>query len=361
MLAAIPSPTGSELACGDAVEAELVPLGLSVRRDAVASVVDGDCDNLYCHIPGTRPGRPIFLCAHLDTVPPTDPLRPVVVDGVVRNATRSIMGADNKAAVAVLLDLARTVCLEEVEHAGIELLFTVGEEQGLLGSRALDCSPLQARTGFVFDHPGAIGGYVLAAPSRFVVRATMRGRSSHSGISPEHGANAIIALAGALADLPAVGPDVSINVARISGGTAMNVVPDRAEVGVDVRALDHQLAVEVVDEIGRRLSSGAAAAGCTVEITVDNPYRGYRLPEDSVALGLARAACTELGLPLVPIETRGGSDANALRVKGLDCVNLAHAVVDFHGPDESVAVADLVLMEQVVLKILRVACAEDAG
>jgi tripeptide aminopeptidase len=341
------------------VEAELSALGFAVRRDGAGDMVGGDCDNLYCHIPATRPGHPLFLCAHLDTVPPTHNLRPVVVDGVIRNATRSIIGADNKAAIAVLLDTARTVRIDQVEHAGIELLFTVGEERGLLGSRALDPSLLQARTGFVFDHPGAIGRYVVAAPSRFVVHATMRGRASHSGISPEQGVNAIVALARGLAALPASTAAVSINVARVTGGTALNVVPDCAEVDVDVRSLDNDEALQVVSEIIRTLRSWADEAGCTLETAVDNPYHGYRVPEDSHALSLAVAACDRLGLPVAPIETRGGSDANALRATGLDCVNLAHAVVDFHGPDESVAVSDLVLMEQVVLEVLAAACHDE--
>ena len=361
MLAAIPSPTGSEAACGAAVEAELAALDVAVHRDGAATLIAGDCDNLYCHIPGTMPGRQLFLCAHLDTVPPPDILHPVVVDGVIRNATRSIIGADNKAAVAVLLDVARTVCVENVEHAGVEFLFTVGEEQGLLGSRALDPSLLQARTGFVFDHPGAIGGYVAAAPSRFVVRATMRGRASHSGISPDGGVNAIVALARGVAALPATGPRASVNVARLDGGAALNVVPDRAEVAIDVRSLDHDRALEVVEEIRRTLLSSADAAGCALEVAVENPYLAYRLPEDSGALGLAKTACARLELQVAPLETRGGSDANALRATGLDCVNLAHAVVDFHGPGESVAVSDLVLMEQVVLEILAQAARDDGA
>lgn len=354
-LAAIPSPTGSEAACGATVEAGLTALGLTVQHDGAAAAVGGDCDNLYCAIPATSAGLPLFLCAHLDTVPPTDALRPVVIDGVIRNATRSIVGADNKAAVAVLLDIARTVCSEAVEHAGIELLFTVGEEQGLLGSRALDTSMLVARTGFVFDHPGAIGCYVSAAPSRFVVRATVRGRASHSGISPEHGLNAVVALARGVAALPAASPEVSVNVALVEGGTALNVVPDRATVGVDVRSLDHDHALRVVQEIRETLLASAEAAGCTLEVTVDNPYLAYRLPDDSRALALAKTACARFGLGVEPLETRGGSDANVFRAAGLDCLNLAHAVVDFHGPDESVAISDLVLMEEVVLEILAAA------
>lgn len=356
-LAAIPSPTGLESACGVAVEAELAELGLAVQRDGSAVSVGGNCDNLYCHIPATRTGgRPLFLCAHLDTVPPTDDLQPVVVDGVIRNATPSIVGADNKASLAVLLDAARTVCAERLPHAGIELLFTVGEEQGLLGSRAFDCASLRARSGFVFDHPGAIGGYVAAAPSRFVVRSTMRGRASHSGISPEQGVNAVVALARAVAAFPATTPEVSVNVARVEGGTSLNVVPDRARVGVDVRSLSHDDALLVVGQIDRTLRSSADAAGCTVEVQVENPYLAYRLPEDSCALALAKAVFARLELPIEQLETRGGSDANAFRTEGLDCVNLAHAVVDFHGPEERVAVSDLVLMEQVVLEILAEAC-----
>jgi tripeptide aminopeptidase len=352
LLAVIPSPTRSERACGDAVEAELAALGLDVQGDGAAAVVGGDCDNLYSRIPATAPGQPLFLCAHLDTVPATDALRPVVVDGVLRNATPSIIGADNKAAVAVILDVARTIRVEHLPHAGIELLFTIGEEQGLLGSRAFDPTLLAAHTGFVFDHPGAIGSYVAAAPSRFIVRATMVGRASHSGIAPESGVNAVVALAKAIAAFPATTADVSVNVASIRGGGALNVVPDRAEVGVDVRSLDHDAALRVADEIDETLRRFADNAGCVLVISVDNPYVGYRLPEDSGALARATAACGRLGLSAGPLETRGGSDANAFRAAGLDCVNLAHAVVDFHGPQERVAVSDLVLMEQVVLEIV---------
>jgi tripeptide aminopeptidase len=243
------------------------------------------------------------------------------------------------------------MCDDGVPHAGIELVFTVGEEQGLLGSRAFDATGLRARAGFVFDHPGAIGGYVSAAPSRFIVGATVRGRASHSGISPERGANAVVALAHAVVGLPTTTPTVSVNVARFAGGGSLNVVPDYAELGIDVRSLDHDEARATVAQIERVLGS-TDTDGCAVEIEVKNPYLAYRLPDASGALVLAKRACDRLNIQTSPLETRGGSDANAFRAVGLDCVNLAHAVVDFHGPEEHVAVVDLVLMEELVLKIL---------
>jgi tripeptide aminopeptidase len=356
-LAKIASPSGSEGACADAVTAELNALGLEVIRDDAGDRLGSDGANLYCELPATTHGLAVFLCAHLDTVPPAAPLSPVVVDGIIRNATPSIIGADNKAAVAVLLGTARTLVEEARAHAGVELLFTIGEEQGLRGVRAFDSSRLRARTGFVLDHPGAIGGFVAAAPSRFIVTAAIRGRAAHAGIAPEDGVNAIVALAKAIAAFPDGEAAVTVNVGQVSGGTAPNVVPDLASVSVDIRSIRHEAAERVVNDVRQTLTDSARQAGCTVDVEVESAYRGYRIPDDSPALRLASTACTHLSLDVVPLETRGGSDANVLRARGLDCLNLAHAVVDFHGPDEHVAVADLVLMKQVMLEIVSAATA----
>lgn len=279
-------------------------------------------------------------------------VRPVIADGILRNAAPSIIGADNKAAVAVVLETARTLVGESRPHAGVELLLTIGEEQGLRGARAFDNSRLRAKTGFVLDHPGAIGGFVAAAPSRFIVTAAIRGRAAHAGIAPEEGINAIVALAKAIAAFPDSESAVTMNVGQVSCGTAANVVPDLASVSVDIRSIRHEAAERVVNDVRRTLEDAARQAGCTVDVEVEGAYRGYRIPDDSPALRLASTACTHLGLDVVPLETRGGSDANVLRARGLDCLNLAHAVVDFHGPDEHVAVADLVLMKQVMLEIV---------
>ena len=356
-LAVIPSPSGHEGACAEAVLGELADLGLHAQRDGAGATAGSDGDNLYCRIPANTTGQPLFFCAHLDTVPPTGPLRPVVTGGVIRNASPSIVGADNKAAVAVMLDAIRVLVMERVPHAGVELVFTIGEEQGLVGSTAFASSQLHAERGFVFDHPGAIGGYVAAAPSRFVVRARMRGRAAHSAIAPQDGVNAIVPLARAIASFPEPSEAVNVNVALVAGGSAMNVVPDGSEVAVDVRAIEHGDGEAVAAEIEQALRVEATRAGCHVEIEIDRPYSAYRLPPDSGALQLALAAFARLGLESAPWETRGGSDANVFCKRGLDCVNLTHGVVGFHAPDERVAVSDLELMRAVMLAII----AEAAG
>ena len=354
-LAVIPSPTGDEGPCVEAVSELLEAIGLRPTRDGAGAKVGSTGDNLYCHIPPTASGMPLFFCAHLDTVPPTARLDPVVVDGVIRNAAPSIVGADNKAAVAVMLDAAATIIRERVAHAGVELVFTIGEEHGLVGSTAFDSSVLRAHSGFVFDHPGAVGGYVAAAPSRFVVKATMHGRAAHSAIAPQDGVNAIVPMARAIASLPEPLRHINVNVALMHGGSAMNVIPESSEVTVDVRSTEHDDALAAAERIAETLRTSAAEGGCRVDIEISHPYSAYRVPADSPALALATAAFAKLGLKCTPVETRGGSDANVFCKRGLDCVNLTHAVAGFHAPDERVAVADLELMRTVALEIVAAA------
>src|SRR5437588_12499057 len=138
-LAALPSPPGAERAVADVVVRYLRDLGLEVEEDDAGEQVGSTIGNLYCRVePTDGSGRPIFLCAHLDTVPPEGPIEPVIEDGVVRNAGGTILGADNKAAVASMLHATRLVLGEGKPHAGIELLFTPKEEVGLRGADAFD-------------------------------------------------------------------------------------------------------------------------------------------------------------------------------------------------------------------------------
>src|SRR5205807_9829451 len=164
-------------------------------------------------------GEPLFLCAHLDTVPPTGAIEPVVDEGVVRNAAGTILGADDKAAVAVMLDATRRMLAENRRHAGIELLFTPKEEVGLLGAAAFDHARLRARIGYVYDQAAPIGDVILGAPYSQSMEVRFHGRASHSGMYPEEGRSAIAAAARAIADLRLgrVDEDSTANVGLIEG------------------------------------------------------------------------------------------------------------------------------------------------
>jgi tripeptide aminopeptidase len=358
-LAAIPSPPGSEREVADRVLAYLEDLGLEVAEDDAGARIGANSGNLLCRLEPTSEngGLPIFLCAHMDTVQPTGPLEPVVEDGVVRNAGGTILGADNKAAVAAMLEAARLILSENRPHAGIELLFTPKEEVGLQGAKAFDTDRLQGRVGFVYDHAAPIGEVMLGAPHARAIEVTVRGRAAHAGIAPEEGRSAIVAAARAIADfrLGRLDDETTANVGLIEGGTAKNIVPDRCMFSIDARSHDEKKLAELVKEMLETITFAAALEQCEAETTVDESYAGYRFNRGDLPVTLACAALAREGFQPQLGLGGGGADANVFNERGRPCVNLANGMTSIHTADEHIAVADLERMVDVTLALVEVA------
>src|SRR3954454_11724931 len=189
-LCEIESPSGRESAAARFVREQLESLGLAVEEDATSDDTGADCGNLFTRIPGPEGAPTVMFCAHVDTVPLADRVEVELVDGMFRNRREAILGADNKAAVAVLLELARDAVASSAP-VGLELVFTTSEEIGLRGAHAFDVSRLQAAFGYALDHASPIGEVILAAPTYYRVIAEFVGRAAHSGLRPEAGRNAI--------------------------------------------------------------------------------------------------------------------------------------------------------------------------
>jgi tripeptide aminopeptidase len=359
-LAALPSPSGEERAVADAVAAYLRDLALDVVEDEAGAKVGSTMGNLFCRVEShgvNGGGVPLFLCAHLDTVPPDGPIDPVVEGEVVRNAGGTILGADNKAAVAVMLEAVRRVVAEGRPHAGIELVFTPKEEVGLLGAAAFDHTRLQASVGYVFDQAAPIGEVVLGAPTATALLARFHGRSAHAGMYPEEGRSAIAAAARAIADLRLGRLDegTTANVGRIEGGTARNIVPEWCTVTAEARSHDDRKLADVVQEMLDAFAFAASTAECEVETEVETSYRGYRFRRDDHAVSLAAQALSAAGYEPTYALSGGGADANVFNERGLSCVNLANGMAQIHTPDEHIAVADLEGMVDVTLALVDLA------
>jgi tripeptide aminopeptidase len=352
-LCEIESPSGRERAMADAVAGELRALGVRVDEDATGGETGSDAGNLLARIPGPPDARTIMLCAHMDTVPLTGPVEVLEADGVLTNRHDAILGADNKAAVAVVLAVARRFAAER-PPVGLELVFTTSEEPGLRGAKALDRDALASEYGFVFDHATPIGDVIVAAPSYFRVEGRFRGRAAHAGIRPEDGRNAIAAAAAAVASLRLGRLDegTTANVGRIEGGTAANVVAEHCRVELEVRSLDHDRAGAVVNEVVDSLTAGASDSECDVELTVEQQFRAYRVPRSSPPLLAATAALADVGIEARCVTTGGGSDAHVFQARGLPCVNVANGTEGNHEPGERVTVDALETMLDVALGIV---------
>lgn len=354
----MPSPPGEERLVADRVIAELEGIGLSWDEDDVGASIGSSMGNILCRLPGrTGGGTPILLCAHLDTVPPDGPLEPVVEDGIVRNAGGTILGADDKAAVVVMLEAARRIVAEGRSHAGIELLFTPKEEVGLMGAYAFDHTRLEARVGYVYDQAAPIGEIILGAPSQNAIQARFHGRAAHAGMYPEEGRSAILAAARAVSDmrLGRIDHQSSANVGVIAGGTARNIVPEWCTVAAETRSRDPKTLAILTQEMLDAIGFAASTSECTAETEIEETYRGYVFAEDEPAVVLAAEGLRRAGYEPVTAFSGGGADANVFNERGLPCVNLGNGMVDIHTPDERIAVADLEGMVEVTLAIVEAA------
>ena len=341
-LCEIPSETGHEREVADWIAAQLRALGLEVTEDDSAARADAGAGNLLCRIPG-RTDAWVSFFAHVDTVPHAEPIEVVLMDGVFRSAGDTILGADNKAAVAVLMELAaRSVSAPPA--AGLELVFTVAEEEGLRGARELDVSQLRAPFGYVFDHATPIGEIITAAPTYNRVVADFEGIEAHSGIRPEDGRSAIEAAAAAVGrmDLGRLDDETTANVGVIRGGTASNVVAGRCRLVCEARSLDEEKVARATSGIVDACTWAATEGGCDVDIDMWEVFRRYRIPPSAPSLEIAREALAACGHEPRELSTGGGSDANALILQGYEALLLANGTEANHTHAESVAAARLV-------------------
>jgi tripeptide aminopeptidase len=337
-LCEIPSPSGSEAHVAEYVTGELRALGLEVTEDDTAAETGAACGNLVARIQGPGDGASVMLCAHMDTVPVADRIEVALEDGFYANRHDAILGADDKAGVAVLIELARRFA-EHGAPATCELVFTTGEEVGLRGARAFDVSVLRSPFGFVLDHAAPLGRMVLAAPTYYAVHAEFLGRSAHAGIRPEDGRSAIAAAAAAIGamQLGRIDDETTANVGAINGGTAANVVPEGCVIDAEVRSLDDAKASAGARHMVDAITYAASAAEVDVDTMVEEHFRAYRIAEDHPAVALAAAALRDCGVEPVPTSTGGGSDASAFAAKEFECVNLAVGVELNHTSDERVS------------------------
>jgi tripeptide aminopeptidase len=369
-LCRIESPSGRERRCAERVTAELRALGIHSEQDGAGAVTGSDCGNLLARLPASRekrssgPVESILLCAHLDTVPLQAPVEPVLEEGVWENANEGILGADNKAAVVVMLALARQLHAEG-SPLDVEFLFTIGEERSLAGASAFDVSALRSRLGFVFDHASPIGEVITRSPTHFRLEARFHGAAAHAGIRPEDGRSAIVAAARAIAALPAgrLDEQTTVNIASIEGGGAINVVPDACSFTGEVRSYDQQRGEALVGEIVEQIHDAANLPDCDVDVdvSVQRTFAGYRQPPASRAVAVAEAALRACGREPERIASGGGSDANALISSGLDCVNLANGTQHPHEPSERVSDDALAEMLEVALAIVESSAALESA
>ncbi|NLE09939.1 MAG: M20/M25/M40 family metallo-hydrolase [Actinobacteria bacterium] len=358
MLTALPSPSRSEREVAEAVIAGLRAVGVAVQEDGAGPATGGDTGNLWGTVDGDGEGPRVVLGAHLDTVKPTDVLEPFLDEsGVFRNAGNTILGGDDKAAIAALLHATELLKASGEPFPSYELLFTVSEEQGLVGIKQFAQGALRSPLGVVLDGSGAVGGMVVNAPSMKTMRATFKGRAAHAGMEPERGRSAVQAAARAVAamHLGRIDDETSANIGIIHGGVATNIVPETCVIEGECRGHDEQKLAAVASGMVDAVHQAAAEMGVDVEVDLEHEFPAFALSSRSPAVRLGKAALQAIGLESRMYGAGGGSDANILNARGLPTLNLSIGMMEVHSADEYLALDDLERLCSLILQIIRLA------
>ncbi|MCG8401745.1 MAG: M20/M25/M40 family metallo-hydrolase [Firmicutes bacterium] len=351
----VDSESGYEGRMAATLKQTLTEMGMEVFIDGAAQKTGTETGNLIAKMPGNKKAPTLMFCAHMDTMSPGRGINPVLENGVIRSAGDTVLGADDKAGIAAIIEAAAIIGEHNISHGDLELVFTICEETGLSGAKNLDFSLLAADMGFILDCDGPPGTIINQGPSQDRVKAEVQGRAAHAGMNPETGINAIQVASRAIAAmrLGRIDGETTANIGLISGGVAINVVPDRVALQGETRSLREEKRVRQTQSMREALERAARESGAGLKLDVETIYPSMHVPENSAVVELAVRAARKIGLSPVIRSTGGGSDTHIFNHGGIPSLNLGIAMQKVHTTEEFIRVEDLATAASYVLAIIQ--------
>ncbi|MDP4170047.1 MAG: M20/M25/M40 family metallo-hydrolase [Bacillota bacterium] len=354
-LVQVDSETKFEAEIAKVLKQKFTDLGLDVFEDDTTAVTGHGAGNLVCTLEGTKEGvDTIYFTSHMDTVVPGKGIKPSVKDGYVVTDGTTILGADDKAGLAVMLETIRVLKEQNIPHGTIQFVITVGEESGLVGAKALDSSLMKAKYGYALDSDGLVGNIVVAAPTQAKITTVIYGKTAHAGVAPEKGVSAITIAAKAIAKMPLgrIDEETTANIGRFAGGQQTNIVCDRVDILAEARSLIPEKMEAQVAKMKEAFETVAEEMGGRAEVDVQIMYPGFKFGEGDQVVELARQAAAKIGRSCELQQSGGGSDANVFAGFNIPTVNLAVGYEEIHTTNERMPVEELGKLAEMVIAII---------
>jgi tripeptide aminopeptidase len=324
----------------------------SVLIDDASKQLGGTGGNVFARFKGTVKAPPLLLNAHLDTVSPTTGIQIIRTENEIKTNGRTILGADNKAGVAIILEVLQTLKERDLPHPPLEIMFSIREEKGLLGAKVFDPSRLQARYGLVVDGREVPSDLFIQSPTHWKFEVVFYGRAAHAGAEPEKGRNAIQMAAKAIAQMEwgRLDEETTANIGTIEGGQAMNIVPDRVKLIGEFRGFDPKRVEELANRWRELCERVAKEHEGRVEVNFSKTFDAVKLTPDMPIVKAAVAALKELGVEPNLTRTGGGSDANAFSTHGIHCLVFPTGSEAIHTPQERLILPNFYTCGEAVLR-----------
>ncbi len=365
-LASISSPAFSEGEISRYLVRRLQELGATVVMDDAGEKIGSQSGNLIATFAANgKDSEPLLVSVHMDTVGPAEGVQPVLKDGVFTSAGETILGADDKAGITEIIEALEVIREQGIPRGPIEVVAAVCEEVGLLGVKHLDRNKVTSRRGVALDTSG-VDGVINTAPGANKMRFEVIGRESHAGIAPEQGISAIAVAAKGVAAmrLGRIDHETTANIGTFHGGEATNIVSRKVVLEGEARSHDEAKLTAQTDHMIACLEEAAREASCVidgerVEVTINreiiSDYPRMAVAADAAIVKLAQQAAINLKRTLEVRDGGGGSDANILNSYGIETVILGTGMCKVHSVDESVSVADMARVAELLVEIIRLA------
>ncbi|KXG43334.1 M20/M25/M40 family metallo-hydrolase [Tepidibacillus decaturensis] len=355
-LVKIDSESGNEREIADFLKKKITELGLEVTEDNSIKKTGHGAGNLIASLKATEnKGETIYFTSHMDTVTPGNGIKPSIDGGYIVSDGTTILGSDDKAGIAAMLEAITVIKEDGLSHGNIQFLITVGEESGLKGSRHLQEGLLQADYGYALDSNGPVGHIIIAAPTQAKITVTVYGKSAHAGVNPENGISAIQVASHAISKmkLGRIDHETTANIGKFQGGSATNIVSDRVDILAEARSLVNEKLEKQIQHMKEAFEQTADQFSTKVDFTSEIMYPAFRFGEDHQVVKKAIEAIHEIGRTPKLLSSGGGSDANVINGLGIPTINLGIGYENIHTTSEKMPISELVKTTELILALIK--------
>ncbi|WP_416149583.1 M20/M25/M40 family metallo-hydrolase [Salipaludibacillus sp. HK11] len=354
-LVKVDSETRYERRIANVLTEKFKDLGLIVKEDDSTSITGHGAGNLICTLEGKGKVDPIYFTSHMDTVIPGKGIEPFIEEGYIKTDGSTILGADDKAGLAAMLEAVQVLKENQIEHGTVQFIITAGEESGLVGAKALNPKDIIAKYGYALDSDGKVGSIIVGAPNQSKVKAVIYGKTAHAGVAPEKGVSAITIASKAISQmtLGRIDEETTANIGRFEGGSQTNIVCDRVDILAEARSLVPEKMEAQTKAMKEAFESAATAMGGEADVTIQVAYPGFKHEEDDHLVAVAKEAMASIGRTAMLKQSGGGSDANIIAGHGIPSINLGVGYEEIHTTDEKIPVEELIKTAELVVAIVR--------
>lgn len=353
----IDSPSSKEGALADVLVEKLECLGFDVFRDDAGVNTGGETGNVIAKLKGNRPGKTVLFSSHMDTVSPGEGVKPIIdeVRGVIKSDGTTVLGADNKGGLAAILEAMKIIKENGIAHSDIQVVFSITEENGLLGAKNLDYSRINPDYAFVLDSGESPGKIIVKAPAQDKIEVKIKGRTAHAGVVPEAGISAAMVAAMAIGKMKLlrVDEETTANIGTINGGIATNIVMAELNILAEARSLNHSKLESQTKHMVDTFKEAAFEFGAEIEAKTTRMYDSFIIDEDEEIVALLKRGFSNMGIEAAITATGGGSDTNIYNANGIKAVNLGIGMKKAHTLEEHIAIEDLIKSARIVVEIVK--------